>query len=112
MSTLAKEGAEIVFSPAVTFGAKSRRMWPLEFAVDACRHHLFIGGSNRLGSEKPWGQPYYGETHFVGPNGPLANVSRHPEIVIAEVDLDERLRPDPSGWNLLRDARHEIYSKR
>ncbi|MCC7539942.1 MAG: hypothetical protein IT379_27220, partial [Deltaproteobacteria bacterium] len=44
MSSLAAEGAEIVFSPAVTFGDKSRRMWPLEFEVDAARHRLYIGG--------------------------------------------------------------------
>ena len=48
--SLARAGAEIVFSPAVTFGTKSRRMWDLEFPVDAARHGVFIGGSNRAGS--------------------------------------------------------------
>ncbi len=53
MWSLAKEGAELIFSPAVTFGAKSQRMWHLEFQVDAARHNVFIGGSNRKGVEAP-----------------------------------------------------------
>ncbi len=111
MSTLAHEGAELVFSPAVTFGAKSERMWPLEFEVDAARHGLFIGGSNRKGSELPWNQPYFGNSHFVGPNGRLENVSTRTELVISDVDLSVLARPDPSGWNLKRDTRPEIYTR-
>jgi N-carbamoylputrescine amidase len=112
VSTLAREGAEIVFSPAVTFGAKSERMWPLEFAVDACRHRVFIGGSNRRGAEPPWNVEFFGRSHFVGPDGPIANVSRHPELVIADLDLDALAADDPSGWNLARDARPDVYSPR
>ncbi|MCC6333078.1 MAG: acyltransferase [Myxococcales bacterium] len=110
MSTLAREGAELIFSPAVTFGEKSHRMWHLEFQVDAARHHVFIGGSNRKGVEPPWNQPYFGDSHFVGPNGVLANASTHPELVIADVDLTNLAKPDPSGWNLKRDLRRDIYS--
>ncbi|HVO29768.1 MAG TPA: nitrilase-related carbon-nitrogen hydrolase [bacterium] len=112
MHSLAKEGAELVFSPAVTFGQKSERMWTMEFPVDAARHRLFIGGSNRLGAEKPWGQPFFGKTFFCGPNGVAPNVSPDPRLVIAEIDLGELTRPDPSGWNLPRDIRYDIYSKR
>lgn len=112
MHSLRAEGAELVFCPAVTFGAKSERMWPLEFAVDAARHGLFIGGSNREGVEPPWGQPYFGRTHFVGPNGPAPDVSRHPNLIIADLDLGELAGGDPSGWNLPRDIRHPIYSPR
>jgi beta-ureidopropionase len=112
MASLAQEGAQIVLAPAVTFGAKSRRMWHLEFPVDAARHNLFIGGSNRRGVEPPYSQEYFGESYFVGPNGVLPSVSTHPDLVIADVDLDGLSRADPSGWNLSRDARHGIYSKR
>ncbi len=112
MSALAREGAELVFSPAVTFGAKSQRMWRHEFAVDAARHNLFIGGSNRSGVEPPWNQPYFGDSHFVGPNGPASDVSTHPEVVVADLDLGELSASDPSGWNLPRDVRHEIYGRR
>ncbi|MCC6897360.1 MAG: hypothetical protein IT377_00220 [Polyangiaceae bacterium] len=112
MSSLAHEGAELVFSPAVTFGQKSQRMWQLEFQVDAARHNLFIAGSNRRGSEPPWTQPYFGESYVTGPSGVLPNLSEHPDLVVADVDLAVLSRPDPSGWNLPRDVRHEIYSKR
>jgi N-carbamoylputrescine amidase len=112
MYSLAHEGAELVFAPAVTFGQKSQRMWHLEFQVEAARHGLFIAGSNRKGSEPPWNQPYFGESHVTGPNGVLPDVSTHEKLVIAEVELDVLGRPDPSGWNLPRDARYDIYSRR
>lgn len=112
MHSLAREGAELVFSPAVTFGSKSERLWALEFPVDAARHGLFIGGSNRKGVEPPWTQPYFGHTYFVGPNGPAPDISRHPNLVIADLDLGELTASDPSGWNLPRDIRHGIYSTR
>lgn len=107
MWTLAREGAELVFSPAITFGEKSERMWHLEFPTDAARHNLFIGGSNRRGAEAPWNQPFFGQSYFVGPNGKLDNLSEHPNLVIADVDLSELSEPDPSGWNLARDTRPE-----
>ncbi len=112
MWSLARGGAELVFSPAVTFGAKSQRMWRLEFQVDAARHNLFIAGSNRKGVEAPWGQPYFGDSHFAGPNGVLENLSSHPNLVIADVDLGQLAAGDPAGWNLPRDIRHGIYSPR
>ncbi|MBI5497102.1 MAG: hypothetical protein HY904_18955 [Deltaproteobacteria bacterium] len=112
MYSLAKEGAELVFAPAVTFGQKSQRMWHLEFPVDAARHDLFIGGSNRRGTEAPWNQAYFGESYFCGPNGVLPNLSKHPDLVISDVNLGELSGPDPSGWNLPRDIRHDIYTHR
>lgn len=112
MYSLAREGAELVFSPAVTFGQKSERMWALEFQVDAARHRLFIAGSNRLGSEPPWNQPYFGKSHVAGPNGVLENLSDRPDLVLSDVDLGELSRPDPSGWDLPRDVRYPIYSRR
>jgi N-carbamoylputrescine amidase len=115
MASLAHGGAELVFCPAVTFGAKSERMWRLEFAVDAARHNVFIGGSNRKGTEPPWGQPYFGDSHFVGPNGEPAEihgVGGHPNLVVADLDLGELSRGDPSGWNLPRDIRYDIYGAR
>lgn len=110
VGALARAGAEVVFSPAVTFGAKSRRLWELEFLTDACRHRVFVGGSNRLGAEKPWGQRYFGASYFAGPDGAkLPDLSRHPELVVADLDLGALKRPDPSGWNLARDVRPDIY---
>jgi len=112
MASLAHGGAELVFCPAVTFGAKSQRMWRLEFAVDAARHNVFIGGSNRAGTEPPWGQPYFGDSHFVGPNGDVAHFAAHPNLIIADLDLAVLSGGDPAGWNLPRDIRYDIYTSR
>ncbi|TBR22453.1 acyltransferase [bacterium] len=105
-SALALAGAQVIFSPAVTFGEKSRRLWELEFLVDACRNRVFIGGSNRLGSERPWNQRYFGAGYFAGPDGlKLPELSDHPNLVLSDLDLGCLGRPDPSGWNLSRDRR-------
>lgn len=112
MRALARGGAQIVFSPAVTFGEKSRRMWALEFPVDAARHNLFIGGSNRHGTEPPWNVRFFGGSFFCGPNGRVDARRGHPELVIADLDLAELERPDSSGWDLARDERPEIYGTR
>jgi N-carbamoylputrescine amidase len=109
MPSLAKNGAEIVMSPAVTFGAKSERMWETEFEVDAMRHRVIIAGSNRLGSERPWGQPYFGRSYVTGPNGRATADRSVPGLVLSTVDLAELRGPDPSGWNLERDRRPSIY---
>ena len=110
MSALAENGAELVLSPAVTFGAKSRRMWDLEFPVDAARHNLYIGGSNRRGVEAPWTQEYFGASYFAGPNGVAPTVaSPSPRLVIADLDLDLLRGPDSSGWDLPRDRRTDIF---
>lgn len=102
---LARAGAELIFCPAVTFGAKSQRLWHHEFPTDAARFNVFLGGSNRKGSERPWNQPYFGESYFVGPNGPCQNLSDHPNLIVADLDLTTLREADPSGWNLPRDAR-------
>jgi len=108
MSSLAQQGAELVFSPAVTFGDKSERMWEMEFLVDAARHRLCIGGSNRKGTEKPWTQPYFGNSYFATPEGKAKNVSTDERLIIADLDLDA-LQHDSSGWDLPRDGRADIY---
>ena len=108
--TLAANGAQLVFSPAVTFGAHSRRMWELEFQVDAARHNLFVGGSNRMGSEPPFDVEYFGGSFFCGPRGRVEPIESRPELVIADLDLAELDAGNGSGWDLTRDARPDIYS--
>ncbi len=109
MKALSEQGAELVFSPAVTFGKKSRDMWEMEFAVDATRHNLFIGGSNRRGSEAPWNQEYFGASYFVGPNGRPDTLASRKELIVADLDLGQLSGDDPSGWNFARDIRPDIY---
>ncbi len=109
MATLAGQGAELVFSPAVTFGEQSRRLWGMEFAVDAARHGLFIAGSNRRGIEPPFDVEYFGDSHVVGPDGRLSTVDVHPDLVVCDVDLDSLAAGVSSGWHLALDARPPIY---
>ena len=104
VSGLAAAGAKLILVPAVTFGAQSERMWDLEAPVEACRHRVFIGSSNRFGVEKPWGVNYFGKSYFVGPEGRCGEV-REPGLVMAELDLSQLAQPDSSGWNLARDRR-------
>jgi N-carbamoylputrescine amidase len=110
MSSLAAGGAELVLCPAVTFGEKSQRLWHLEFPVDAMRHKLFIAGSNRLGREPPFEVSYFGQSYVVGPNGVCDDLSDHPNLVIADIDLAVLGGGDPSGWDLPRDRRTDIYT--
>ncbi len=112
MFSLAREGAQVIFVPAVTFGAKSERMWQHEFQVDATRHNVFVAGSNRIGVEPPWDTRYFGQSYVTGPNGRLADRSTHDRVIISDIDLGDLQRDDPSGWNLQRDLRDPIYSKR
>jgi len=110
MSSLSREGAELVFSPAVTFGAKSERLWHMEFQTDATRHRVFIGGSNRKGSEPPWNVEYFGASHFVSPDGPCPDLSDHPDLVISDLDLGTLAGVDPAGWDLQANRRSSIYT--
>jgi len=61
----------------------------------------------------PWAasdQPFFGDSHFVGPNGRVADGSTHPNLVVSDLDLGELSEPDPSGWDFPMDGRHTIYS--
>lgn len=108
VSRLAAQGAELIFSPAVTFGEKSKRLWDMEFEVEAARHNVFIGGSNRKGKEAPWNQEFFGSSYFVGPNGRCQNRSSNANLIVAELDLSELSAADPSGWNLGADRRADL----
>jgi beta-ureidopropionase len=109
MSSLKKAGAELVFSPAITFGEKSMRLWRHEFPVDAMRHRVVICGSNRLGAEAPWNIEFPGGTYAVGPDGPLENLSTHSELVLVDASLGALSSGDPAGWEIMKNRRPEIY---
>ncbi len=109
--SLAANGALLIFAPAVTFGAQSERMWELEFPVDAARYRVWIAGSNRLGAEPPWGQPFYGRSYVAGPDG-RAPVDRSvPELVLFDVPARVSRLNDPSGWRLVEDRRDDLYGE-
>lgn len=109
---LKEGGAELVFSPAVTFGATSRRMWDCEFPVEAVRNDFYIGGSNKKGVEFPGGPSYFGDSHFISPEEGqrLPNISRHPNLVVANLDLS-LIGTDSSGWGLRENRRPELATK-
>jgi len=109
MSGLAKGGAQMVFSPAVTFGRMSRRLWELEFLVDAARHGVYICGSNRRGVERPWGQEYFGGSYFAGPAERVEEVRDEAGLVMADLDLGALEQGGDSGWDLEGDTRPEVY---
>ena len=100
LAQLAARGAELVFCPAVTFGRDSRRLWKKEFEVDAARYNVVIGASNRKGREAPWNVEFFGESVFMGPGGELLNLSNHPEIVLAELDICAVRASNNTGWHL------------
>jgi len=112
MSNLKAAGAELVFSPAITFGQKSMRMWRHEFPTDAMRHRLVIFGSNRRGAEPPWDVDYPGGTYAVSPDGALENLSEHDELVIVDAPVGELRGADPAGWDVPGNARPLIYGER
>lgn len=109
MRTLSAHGAQVVFSPAVTFGAKSEYFWEREFEVDAMRHRVFIAGSNRCGPEPPFGLSYFGRSYVAGPDGRVADHRSRLNLVIADLDLSALGEGDSSGWNLPRDRRPKDY---
>ena len=76
--------------------------------MDAARHNVFLGGSNRKGKEPPWNQEYFGCSYFVGPNGRCENISTHPNLIVSQLDLGELEDDDPSGWNLQADQRDDL----
>ena len=100
-------GTWLIVSPAVTFGDKSRRMWEIEFPVDAARFNVFIGGSNRRGTEPPWNQEFFGASYFVGPNGRLPRIDSPEELVVA--DLDANLLRMCTGRRWIKSRRPELY---
>jgi len=109
ISTLAAGGAEIVFCPAVTFGERSEHMWAHEFQVEAGRHNVYIGGSNRIGTEPPFEVEFFGGSYFTGPSGRLDPVGGVEGVIAADLDLDALQGNDGSGWNLKGDARTDSY---
>jgi len=112
MHSLKAGGAELCFSPAITFGKKSQQVWHQEFFVDAVRHGVFIGGSNRQGKEPPWTIEYFGESYFCGPQGLCPSLAAPQGLVMTDLDLSTLAEPDSAGWNLPRDIRYDIYSPR
>ncbi len=106
--TLKQQHAHIVFSPGVTFGNVSKKVWKHEFSTEAVRNTFFIGASNKYGREFPNGPHFFGKSYFVGPDGSsLKNISSHKELIIANLDLSQ-IDQDQSGWDLNNNKRKDL----
>jgi N-carbamoylputrescine amidase len=108
---LALHGAEIVFNPSATVAGLSQYLWKLEQPAHAVANGIYMGCSNRVGTEAPWNiGRFYGTSYFVDPRGNfLATASEDKdELVTADLDLDliEEVR---RTWQFFRDRRPETY---
>ena len=110
MATLAAGGAQMVFSPAVTFGKKSERLWRKEFATDAARQqHLHCR------EQSQWGRATL--EHPLLRRQPRRRPRRRPsrtcpkrrDLVVAELDLDALKASDTAGWRLQGDRRPDLF---
>jgi len=108
---LGLNGAEIVFNPSATVKGLSQYLWKLEQPAHAVANGYFMGCSNRVGTEAPWGiGEFYGSSYFVDPRGNiLAEGSEDgSELVVAEMDL-ELIEEVRRTWQFYRDRRPETY---
>jgi N-carbamoylputrescine amidase len=110
---LGLNGAEIVFNPSATVAGLSQYLWKLEQPAHAVANGYFMGCSNRVGTEAPWGiGKFYGSSYFVDPRGQfLAEASEDSdELVTATMDL-EQIEEVRRVWQFYRDRRPESYEE-
>ncbi|MEK6607834.1 MAG: nitrilase-related carbon-nitrogen hydrolase [Myxococcota bacterium] len=108
---LGLRGAEIVFNPSATVAGLSQYLWKLEQPAHAVANGYFMGCSNRVGTEAPWGiGKFYGTSYFVDPRGHIISEASEDrdELVVADLDLTmiEEVR---RTWQFFRDRRPETY---
>ncbi len=108
---LGLHGAEIVFNPSATVAGLSQYLWKLEQPAHAVANGYFVGASNRVGTEAPWGiGKFYGTSYFVNPRGQIISEASEDkdELVTADLDLDmiEEVR---RTWQFYRDRRPDAY---
>jgi N-carbamoylputrescine amidase len=104
-------GAEIVFNPSATVAGLSQHLWKLEQPAHAVANGYFVGASNRVGSETPWGiGRFYGSSYFVDPRGEILAMGSEDrdELVVADLDLS-KIEEVRRTWQFFRDRRPETY---
>lgn len=109
ITTLVDQGAEVIFCPSASFGQVSKKLWDVDFISDALKYRVFIGGNNRCGAELPWNVEFFGSSYFAGPEGRLEDQCDHPNLYVADLNLDLVRGSHPAGWNIIRDRRKNIY---
>ncbi len=108
---LALNGAEYIVNPSATVAGISEYLWELEQPASAAANGVFIGATNRVGTEEPWNiGTFYGSSYIVNPRGQIeaqASPDRD-ELLIHEIDL-EMVREIRNNWQFFRDRRPELY---
>ena len=108
---LALNGAEYIVNPSATVAGISEYLWKLEQPASAAANGVFIGATNRVGTEEPWNiGTFYGSSYIVNPRGQIeAQASPdQDELLIHEIDL-EMVREIRNNWQFFRDRRPELY---
>ncbi len=108
---LALNGAEYIVNPSATVAGVSEYLWQLEQPAAAVANGVFIGATNRVGTEAPWNiGEFYGQSYFVNPRGEIeAMASRDKdELLVHEMDFD-MIREIRNNWQFFRDRRPETY---
>lgn len=110
---LALNGAEYIVNPSATVAGVSEYLWKLEQPASAVANGVFIGATNRIGTEAPWNiGEFYGQSYFVNPRGEIeAEASRDKdELLVHEMDFD-MIREIRNNWQFFRDRRPDIYGE-
>lgn len=108
---LALNGAEYIVNPSATVKGVSQYLWELEQPASAVANGVYIGASNRVGTEAPWDiGEFYGSSYIVNPRGEIiAQASEDKdELVVADMDMD-MIREIRNNWQFFRDRRPETY---
>ncbi len=108
---LALNGAEYIVNPSATVKGVSQYLWELEQPASAVANGVYIGASNRVGSEAPWNiGEFYGSSYIVNPRGELIVQASDDkdELIVADMDMD-MIREIRNNWQFFRDRRPDCY---
>lgn len=108
---LALNGAEYIVNPSATVKGVSQYLWELEQPASAVANGVYIGASNRVGTEAPWNiGEFYGSSYIVNPRGELIVQASDDkdELIVADMDMD-MIREVRNNWQFFRDRRPECY---
>jgi len=108
---LALNGAEYIVNPSATVKGVSQYLWELEQPASAVANGVYIGATNRVGTEAPWNiGEFYGSSYIVNPRGELIVQASddQDELIVADMDMD-MIREIRNNWQFFRDRRPDTY---
>ncbi|MDJ0684839.1 MAG: nitrilase-related carbon-nitrogen hydrolase [Alphaproteobacteria bacterium] len=110
---LALNGAEYIVNPSATVAGVSEYLWRLEQPASAAANGVYIGATNRVGTEGPWNVgEFYGQSYFVNPRGEIEKEASRDkdELIVHDLDM-EMIRTIRNKWQFFRDRRPELYGR-